>query len=132
MISFLKISSQFIPGTYIYLFYTHVKYSLDYIMRNSIIECFLQNTSSSLPWSTEKREYEDRGLSPPPAKRARSMERGAGTPDRGRSPSRGNGDMQESLLGQALEGPTPKEVRNSIFQSKFHGKIKSLKVRFFQ
>ncbi|XP_044752207.1 protein abrupt-like isoform X1 [Coccinella septempunctata] len=69
------------------------------------------NTSSSLPWSTEKREYEDRGSSPPPAKRARSSDRGEATPDRHRSPSRGNGDMQESLLGQALEGPTPKEQK---------------------
>lgn len=64
----------------------------------------LQN-SSSLPWATDRPDALREGvLSPPPAKRARSSERGSFTPDRGRSPSRGNGDMQESLLGQALEG----------------------------
>ncbi|XP_017786125.1 PREDICTED: protein abrupt isoform X2 [Nicrophorus vespilloides] len=64
--------------------------------------------SSSLPWATERPDAlrEDGGLSPPPAKRSRSSEhsRGNYTPDRGRSPSRGEADMPESLLGQALEG----------------------------
>ncbi|XP_018561076.1 protein abrupt-like isoform X2 [Anoplophora glabripennis] len=72
--------------------------------------------SSSLPWATDRPETREDGLSSPPAKRARSSERGSFTPDRGRSPSRGNGDMQESLLGQALEGgPTilTKEKGNS-------------------
>ncbi|XP_063903496.1 protein abrupt-like isoform X1 [Zophobas morio] len=73
--------------------------------------------SSSLPWATDRSDALREGaLSPPPAKRARSTERGTFTPDRGRSPSRGNGDMQESLLGQALEGgPTilTKEKGNS-------------------
>ncbi|KAF2905772.1 hypothetical protein ILUMI_00402 [Ignelater luminosus] len=62
--------------------------------------------SSSLPWATDQADaVRDGGLSPP-AKRPRSSEhiRGSYTPDRGRSPSRGNGDMRESLLGQALEG----------------------------
>ncbi|XP_008194391.1 protein abrupt isoform X2 [Tribolium castaneum] len=73
--------------------------------------------SSSLPWATDRSDALREGaLSPPPAKRSRSSERGTYTPDRGRSPSRGNGDMQESLLGQALEGgPTilTKEKGNS-------------------
>jgi hypothetical protein len=73
--------------------------------------------SSSLPWATDRSDALREGaLSPPPAKRSRSTERGTFTPDRGRSPSRGNGDMQESLLGQALEGgPTilTKEKGNS-------------------
>lgn len=50
----------------------------------------------------------DGALSPPPNKRSRSTERlpRSYSPDRRRSPSRGNGiaDMRESLLGQALEG----------------------------
>ncbi|KAK5646400.1 hypothetical protein RI129_004864 [Pyrocoelia pectoralis] len=63
--------------------------------------------SSSLPWAADQADgIRDGGFSPPPAKRSRSSEhiRGSYTPDRGRSPSRGNGDMRESLLGQALEG----------------------------
>lgn len=72
-------------------------------------------TSTSLPWATDRSDaLRESALSPPPAKRSRSTERSAYTPDRVRSPSRGNGDMQESLLGQALEGgPTlsTKEVR---------------------
>ncbi|KAL3283142.1 hypothetical protein HHI36_006296, partial [Cryptolaemus montrouzieri] len=71
------------------------------------------NTTSSLPWSSERPDLSERGLSSPPAKRARSADRREMTPDRGRSPSRGNNDMQESLLGQALEGPTQKEKGNS-------------------
>lgn len=48
-------------------------------------------------------------ITPPPPKRSRSSERpqrSAFSPERRRSPSRGNGiaDMRESLLGQALEG----------------------------
>ncbi|XP_049821816.1 protein abrupt isoform X3 [Aethina tumida] len=72
--------------------------------------------SSSLPWATDRPDaLREGGLSPPPAKRSRSADRPY-TPDRVRSPSRGNGDMQESLLGQALEGgPTihTKEKNNS-------------------
>ncbi|CAG9771287.1 unnamed protein product [Ceutorhynchus assimilis] len=61
--------------------------------------------SSSLPWATDRPEaLREGGDSPPPAKRARSSERDS-FPDRGRSLSRNNnGEMSESLLGQALEG----------------------------
>ncbi|XP_044743050.1 protein abrupt [Chrysoperla carnea] len=67
--------------------------------------------SQSLPWpASDMREdsIRDGALSPPPNKRSRSTERlpRSYSPDRRRSPSRGNGiaDMRESLLGQALEG----------------------------
>ncbi|KAG5878844.1 hypothetical protein JTB14_018983 [Gonioctena quinquepunctata] len=63
-------------------------------------------TSSSLPWATDRPEPREDGESSPPVKRARSSERPPYTPDRGRSPStkENNGEVQESLLGQALEG----------------------------
>ncbi|CAH0557638.1 unnamed protein product [Brassicogethes aeneus] len=85
--------------------------------------------SSSLPWATDRPDaLRDGGaLSPPPAKRSRSSDRVGGgvyTPDRHRSPSRGNGDMQESLLGQALEGgPTlhTKEKSDSSLQAQSTG-----------
>ncbi|KAK9879488.1 hypothetical protein WA026_006558 [Henosepilachna vigintioctopunctata] len=78
------------------------------------------NTSSSLPWSTERPEIGERGLSPPPLKRARSADRRDSTPDRRRSPSRGNGDTQESLLGQALEATPAKEKGNSESSMQAH------------
>lgn len=63
--------------------------------------------SSSLPWATDRSDVLREGdLTSPPPKRAKSTEdTGTYTPERVRSPSRGNnGDTQESLLGQALEG----------------------------
>ncbi|GJQ86472.1 putative metal ion binding protein [Trypoxylus dichotomus] len=63
--------------------------------------------SSSLPWPTDRSDALREGdLTSPPPKRAKSTEDPETyTPERGRSPSRGNnGDTQESLLGQALEG----------------------------
>ncbi|KAK9704251.1 BTB/POZ domain [Popillia japonica] len=63
--------------------------------------------SSSLPWPTDRSDaLQESDLTSPPPKRAKSTEdTGTYTPERGRSPSRGNnGDTQESLLGQALEG----------------------------
>lgn len=74
--------------------------------------------SSSLPWATDRPEaLREGGDSPPPAKRARSSERDS-FPDRERSPARNNnGEMSESLLGQALEGGpniSLKEVRHSL------------------
>ncbi|XP_018334623.1 protein abrupt-like [Agrilus planipennis] len=70
--------------------------------------------STSLNWGPDNPDsLRSSGLSPPPMKRSRSSDqirRSYNSPERGRSPSRGNnnnGDMRESLLGQALEaGPT--------------------------
>lgn len=75
--------------------------------------------SSSLPWATDRPEaLREGGDSPPPAKRARSSERDS-FPDRERSPARNNnGEMSESLLGQALEGGpniSLKEVKHTKF-----------------
>ncbi|XP_030754323.1 protein abrupt-like isoform X2 [Sitophilus oryzae] len=67
----------------------------------------ISNNSSSLPWATDRPEALREGrLSPPPAKRARSSERDSFPSFRERSPSssNNNGEMPESLLGQALEG----------------------------
>lgn len=68
--------------------------------------------SSSLPWATDRTDAlssREGGLSPPPPKRSRSSDhaREVYTPDpsdRIGTPSRGNGDVQESFLGRALEG----------------------------
>ncbi|GLV42498.1 abrupt [Carabus blaptoides fortunei] len=64
--------------------------------------------STSLPWATDLQSPRGGdGGSPPPLKRSRSSENPSRcySPDRARSPSRGNGaELRESLLGQALEG----------------------------
>ncbi|XP_074028739.1 BTB/POZ-zinc finger protein abrupt [Leptinotarsa decemlineata] len=63
-------------------------------------------TSSSLPWATDRPERREDGILSPPAKRARSSEKTPFTPNRESSPAlrENNGEVQESLLGQALEG----------------------------
>lgn len=66
-------------------------------------------SSTSLPWPTDLQSPRGRDSgSPPPLKRSRSSDqpsRGGYSPERVRTPSRGNGaEMRESLLGQALEG----------------------------
>ncbi|KAF7271290.1 BTB/POZ-zinc finger protein abrupt isoform X2 [Rhynchophorus ferrugineus] len=80
------------------------------------------NTTTTLPWASDRPEaLRESGLSPPPAKRARSSERDSFPTDKDRSPSRNNnGDMSDSLLGQALEGgPTilTKEKSNNNSES---------------
>ncbi|XP_060519049.1 protein abrupt isoform X2 [Cylas formicarius] len=64
---------------------------------------------STLPWNSDRPEaLREEGLSPPPAKRARSSERDFSSQERAVSPAsrNNNGDLPGSLLGQALEGGT--------------------------
>ncbi|XP_060519051.1 protein abrupt isoform X4 [Cylas formicarius] len=74
---------------------------------------------STLPWNSDRPEaLREEGLSPPPAKRARSSERDFSSQERAVSPAsrNNNGDLPGSLLGQALEGGTnaiAKEKSNS-------------------
>lgn len=81
----------------------------------------MQN-STSIPWGSDRSDALRETLSPPPSKRSRSQENanerdGTFTPDRALSPSRGNGDMQESLLGQALEGGPTIHTKISVSNS---------------